>query len=135
MTLQEERNEARERNKKNKLFLKGLQSFLGESWELTYKPQKNKIGLTYHRHINVRIETEIDGINIYCHLYFPDFRLEPFNVNNFDIYIKRFNNVENAGIRKLFYEHFSKYKAIVNLHDNLETGLTKKEEKKKAIKV
>jgi hypothetical protein len=131
MGLQDQRNQARDRNKINKRFIQGLQDFMGSDWKLQYKSTSKKIGCDYIRHMYVRIENN----RYFSFLYFPDFRLWAFDVNTFDISLRRFNDMTRDGIRKDFYEKFLKYKEVINLYDNLEIRLTTKSDKPKALKV
>jgi len=131
MNLQEQRNHARARNKSNKLFIQGLQDFLGSEWKLQYKSSSRKFGASYIRHISLRIENK----SYYCLLHFPDFQLDVFDVNSFDLSLRHFNNIHKSGIQKDFYEQFLRYKDIVNLHDNLEAELPSKAEKRKTLKI
>ena len=131
MGLQDQRNQARDRNKINKKFIQGLQDFMGNDWKLQYKCTSKKLGSGYLYNMYVRIENN----SYYCFLHFPDFRLSAFDVNTFDTYLRHFNNMTSNGIRKDFYEKFLKYKEVINLYDNLEIRLTTKADKPKALKV
>ncbi|MDD2820473.1 MAG: hypothetical protein PHW29_04345 [Flavobacterium sp.] len=131
MSLQEQRNKAKEQNKHNKAFLEGFQNYLGDSWKVIYKSTTEKWGTTRIRKMTLRVE---------CGLFGVIFRIpnldtvQNFELHTFELVLKHFNNCDDP-VRKTFLKKFNEYKDVMLLKNKLENELKEGKPRERKMKI
>jgi hypothetical protein len=131
MSLQEQRNKAREQNKHNKAFLDGFNQYLGDDWKLTYKSTTEKCGSARIKRMTIKVE---------CGLYGVMYRLpnidevQTFNYYTFGTTLKHFNNYDNP-LRKTFLSKFDEYSDVMILKQKLNKELTENKKQERKMKI
>lgn len=131
MSLQEQRNKAKEQNKHNKAFLDGFNQYLGEDWKITYKSTTEKCGSTRVKRMTIKVE---------CGIYGVMFRLpnidevQTFDYYTFGVVLRAFHNCDDP-LRSQFLDKFNEYSDVMILKQNLTKELKENKQQTRKVKI
>lgn len=134
MSLQEQRNKAKEQNKHNKKFIEEFNEYLGKEWNIIYKNTTEKFGSNRIRKMTLRVEYGTFGKFSFIFRIPNIDEVQTFNYHTFGTTLRAFHNCEDP-LRKLFLDKFYEYREVIILKEKLEEELPKTKQKERKVKI